>query len=45
MLDVMYELPSRNDVKNCVITREMVEKLSTAEIIFISSNISKSESA
>jgi len=45
MLDVMYELPSRNDVKNCVITREMVEKLSTAEIIFISSNLSKSESA
>ncbi len=45
MLDVMYELPSRTDVKNCVITREMVEKLSTAEIIFISSNLSKSESA
>ncbi|AFY74928.1 endopeptidase Clp ATP-binding regulatory subunit ClpX [Synechococcus sp. PCC 7502] len=44
MLDVMYELPSRNDVKRCVVTREMVEKLSTAEIIFISSNI-KSESA
>lgn len=45
MLDVMYELPSRTDVKNCTITREMVEKLSTAEIIFISSNLSKSESA
>jgi len=45
MLDVMYEIPSRNDVKRCVITREMVEKLSTAEIIFISSNLPKSESA
>jgi len=45
MLDVMYEVPSRSDVKHCVITREMVEKLSTAEIIFISTNKPKSESA
>jgi ATP-dependent Clp protease ATP-binding subunit ClpX len=45
MLDVMYEVPSRNDVKHCLITREMVEKLSTSEIIFISSNMPKSESA
>ncbi|NES86057.1 MAG: ATP-dependent protease ATP-binding subunit ClpX, partial [Moorea sp. SIO2B7] len=28
MLDVMYELPSRKDVRRCMITREMVEKRS-----------------
>jgi ATP-dependent Clp protease ATP-binding subunit ClpX len=26
LLDVMYEIPSRTDVKKCVITREMVEE-------------------
>ncbi|MGB3760963.1 MAG: ATP-dependent protease ATP-binding subunit ClpX, partial [Rivularia sp. (in: cyanobacteria)] len=31
MLDVMYELPSRKDVNVCTVTREMVEKRSTAE--------------
>ncbi|NLM37909.1 MAG: ATP-dependent Clp protease ATP-binding subunit ClpX, partial [Firmicutes bacterium] len=25
LLDVMYEIPSRGDVKKCVITKEMVE--------------------
>ncbi len=35
MLDVMYELPSRNDVTKCVITKEMVEKLSTAELLVL----------
>lgn len=45
MLDVMYEIPSRTDVKHCLITKEMVEKLSTAEIIFIPSNLPKPESA
>ncbi|MEO0647757.1 MAG: ATP-dependent protease ATP-binding subunit ClpX, partial [Cyanobacteria bacterium J06650_10] len=29
MLDVMYELPSREDVTTCTITREMVENRST----------------
>ncbi|MDP5338191.1 MAG: ATP-dependent protease ATP-binding subunit ClpX, partial [Nodularia sp. (in: cyanobacteria)] len=31
MLDVMYELPSRKDVSRCMVTKEMVEKRSTAE--------------
>ena len=26
LLDVMYDLPSRRDVKKCVITRETIEK-------------------
>ncbi len=29
MLDIMYELPSRQDVTRCTITKEMVEKRST----------------
>ncbi|ERT07871.1 ATP-dependent Clp protease, ATP-binding subunit ClpX [Lyngbya aestuarii BL J] len=34
MLDVMYELPSRKDVVRCIITQEMVEKRSTAEVLW-----------
>ncbi|MBF2029008.1 MAG: ATP-dependent protease ATP-binding subunit ClpX [Oscillatoriales cyanobacterium C42_A2020_001] len=45
MLDVMYELPSRKDVTRCLITREMVEKRSTAELLLHPSSIPKPESA
>jgi len=45
MLDVMYELPSRKDVTRCTITREMVEKRSTAELLLHPSSIPKPESA
>jgi ATP-dependent Clp protease ATP-binding subunit ClpX len=45
MLDVMYELPSRKDVTKCVITREMVEKRSTAELLLHPSSLPKPESA
>ncbi|HEY9736199.1 MAG TPA: ATP-dependent protease ATP-binding subunit ClpX [Trichocoleus sp.] len=45
MLDVMYELPSRMDVKRCLITREMVEKRSTAELLLHPSSLPKPESA
>jgi ATP-dependent Clp protease ATP-binding subunit ClpX len=45
MLDVMYELPSRQDVNVCTITREMVEKRSTAELLLHPSSIAKPESA
>ncbi len=45
MLEVMYELPSRKDVSRCTITREMVEKRSTAELIVHPSSIPKPESA
>jgi len=34
MLDIMYELPSREDVTCCTITKEMVEKRSTAELLW-----------
>ena len=45
MLEVMYELPSRVDVKRCTITREMVEKRSTAELLIHPSSLPKPESA
>lgn len=45
MLDVMYELPSRTDLKVCTITREMVEKRSTAELLLHPSSMAKPESA
>jgi ATP-dependent Clp protease ATP-binding subunit ClpX len=45
MLEVMYELPSRKDVHRCTITREMVEKRSTAELLTHPSWLLKSESA
>jgi ATP-dependent Clp protease ATP-binding subunit ClpX len=45
MLDVMYELPSRKDVQRCAITREMVEKRSTAELLVHPSSLPTQESA
>ncbi len=45
MLDVMYELPSREDVKRCVLTQEMVENRSTAELLVHPTSIPKPESA
>jgi ATP-dependent Clp protease ATP-binding subunit ClpX len=45
MLDVMYELPSRRDVRRCLITKEMVEKRSTAELLVHPSSLPKQESA
>ncbi|MEM8638012.1 MAG: ATP-dependent protease ATP-binding subunit ClpX [Cyanobacteria bacterium P01_G01_bin.54] len=45
MLEVMYELPSRKDVNRCVITPEMVEKRSTAELLMHPSTLLKPESA
>ena len=45
MLDVMYELPSRKDVKRCLITKEMVEKRSTAELLVHPSSLPKPEYA
>lgn len=45
MLDVMYELPSRKDVTRCTITREMVEKRSTADLLLHPSSLPKPESA
>ncbi|TAG93389.1 MAG: ATP-dependent protease ATP-binding subunit ClpX [Oscillatoriales cyanobacterium] len=45
MLEVMYELPSRKDVTRCMITKEMVEKRSTAELLILPSSLPKPESA
>ena len=45
MLEVMYELPSRKDVRRCLITKEMVEKRSTAELLLHPSSLPKQETA
>lgn len=45
MLDVMYDLPSRKDVRSCEITKDMVEKRSTAELLLHPSSLPKPESA
>ena len=45
MLDMMYEIPSREDLGKCVITEEMVEKRSTAELIIHPTSYRKPESA
>ncbi|MFM2432039.1 MAG: hypothetical protein RLZZ511_3252 [Cyanobacteriota bacterium] len=45
MLDVMYEVPSRKDMELCVITSDMVEKRSTAELLVHPSSLPKPESA
>ncbi len=45
MLEMMYELPSRKDVRRCLITSEMVEKRSTAELLLHPSTLLKPESA
>jgi ATP-dependent Clp protease ATP-binding subunit ClpX len=45
MLDIMYELPSRKDVRRCVVTKEMVEKRSTAELLLHPTSFRKPESA
>jgi ATP-dependent Clp protease ATP-binding subunit ClpX len=45
MLDIMYEIPSRQDLTRCVITPEMVEKRSSAELLLHPSSIATPESA
>ncbi|MDB9312004.1 ATP-dependent protease ATP-binding subunit ClpX [Spirulina sp. CS-785/01] len=45
MLEVMYELPSRKDVHHCIVTPEMVEQRSTAELLLHPSSMPKPESA
>lgn len=45
MLDVMYEFPSRKDLRRCSITEEMVRKRSTAELLLHPSSLPQPESA
>ena len=45
MLEIMYELPSRQDLTRCTITQEMVEKRSTAELLLHPSSLPQQESA
>lgn len=45
MLEVMYEVPSRKDIKRCTITAEMVERRSASELIVHPHSINKPETA
>ncbi|NJK61297.1 MAG: ATP-dependent protease ATP-binding subunit ClpX [Synechococcaceae cyanobacterium SM2_3_1] len=45
MLEVMYEIPSRKDIKRCLITAEMVERRSTNELLLHPHSLPKPESA
>ncbi len=45
MLDVMYEIPSRKDLRHCTITKQIVEKRSTADLILHPTSFPKPESA
>lgn len=45
MLDVMYEVPSRDDIKLCHITKDLVDKRSTAELLDIRKAKLKGEKA
>ncbi|MBT2754555.1 ATP-dependent protease ATP-binding subunit ClpX [Mesobacillus foraminis] len=43
MLDVMFDLPSREDIVKCVITKETVEQLSAPKLVLSDGTIEKSE--
>jgi ATP-dependent Clp protease ATP-binding subunit ClpX len=45
IMEVMFEVPSRADIRKCVITREMVEKRSTSELLILPNSLPKPESA
>ncbi len=45
MLEIMYEYPSSPNKQSCHITKEMVEKRSTAELLLHPSSLPKPESA
>ncbi|TCN24537.1 ATP-dependent protease ATP-binding subunit ClpX [Mesobacillus foraminis] len=43
MLDVMFDLPSREDIVKCVITKETVEQLSAPKLVLSDGTVEKSE--
>ncbi len=43
MLDIMYEVPSRDDIETCRITKDLVDKRSTAELLDIRKHKAKGE--
>ncbi len=45
MLEVMYEVPSRQDIQSCSITADMVERRSTSDLIVHPKSLPSKESA
>ena len=43
MLDVMFDLPSREDIVKCVITKEAVEQVSTPQLLLEDGSVDKGE--
>lgn len=43
MLDVMFDLPSREDIVKCVITKETVEQLSAPKLVLSDGTVEKGE--
>ena len=41
MADVMYEIPSRNDVKKCIITKDTIEKNSMPDLVLTKEKVKK----
>jgi ATP-dependent Clp protease ATP-binding subunit ClpX len=45
MLDVMYDLPSRNDVKSFTITRELVEQRTRGQVVQLAGSMDEAQQA
>jgi len=45
MLEIMYEVPSRKDIKRCLITAEMVDKRNAGELLLHPTSLPKPETA
>ncbi|MEN9245188.1 MAG: ATP-dependent protease ATP-binding subunit ClpX [Thermostichales cyanobacterium SRBZ-1_bins_19] len=45
MLEIMYEVPSRKDIKRCLITAEMVDQRNAGEILLHPTSLPKPETA
>ena len=45
MTEIMYEIPSREDVKKCVLTKETIERKSKPKLLLESGNELKDQEA
>ena len=45
MTDIMYEIPSRNDVEKCIITRETIEMKGRPKLVLNSGKQLKDQEA
>ena len=43
MTDIMYELPSRDDVEKCIITKDTIEEKSQPKLVLTNGEIAEPE--